>query len=791
MFDLKRRVWLPSDMQLAYQEVAPERADWFARTRLNVIDWYPQTTLNAVCVALLCLIAGRDLGLSFCAFVVALGLLPTVAVHILYHQARAGHAVDHVRVLWGRAVISTANAAVWSGLFGWALATTNGLIMAAVLALALYRMMMTALICFSIPFVGTLNLFLLSCGIGAGLIVSGGWAGFAIAAIVALAGHSFYSVSFNLYYMFATRRLRTRTLREANETVHLLLSDFDENSSDWLWQTDKDGNYVEPSVRFAQAAGVLPSELAKLRIGHMAHHGTELRKLYGYVRAGEAFRDHQLPVKVGEETRWWSVSGKPLNDSEGQIIGYRGFASDVTLARQAEERISHMAHYDVLTGLGNRAMFSVELDRRLSRLSPEVECQHRDKRHVAVLYVDLDHFKTINDGYGHGIGDQLLAIAAQRIAGQIAGKGIAARLGGDEFAVILTGISDSQSVIAIGQAIVDAVSAPMEIERLRLEIGASVGIAFAPGDADTRDNLLRCADLALYHAKEQGRGCLSVYDRDMHEAMQERRQMTSDLRLAISRGELALHYQPLIEIKTGEVQGYEALLRWQHPTLGAISPADFIPIAEETGLIVPIGEWVIRTGLDELASWPEHLSMAINLSPIQIRSDNLIPVLIQSLASSGVAPPRVELEITESVLLHDSEDNVAVLHRLREMGLRIALDDFGTGYSSLNYLRSFPFDKIKIDRTFVDSLNDRPENQAIVDAVVGLAANLNMGTTAEGVESLLQLEELKRNGCVQAQGFLFDRAQPSHLLPFERVKKCLKLGSQTPAAPKKARLASG
>ena len=232
-------------------------------------------------------------------------------------------------------------------------------------------------------------------------------------------------------------------------------------------------------------------------------------------------------------------------------------------------------------------------------------------------------------------------------------------------------------------------------------------------------------------------------------------------------------------------------MRWQHPTLGAISPADFIPIAEETGLIIPIGEWVIRTGLDELASWPEHLSMAINLSPIQIRSDNLIPVLIQSLASSGVAPPRVELEITESVLLHDSEDNVAVLHRLREMGLRIALDDFGTGYSSLNYLRSFPFDKIKIDRTFVDSLNDRPENQAIVDAVVGLAANLNMGTTAEGVESLLQLEELKRNGCVQAQGFLFDRAQPSHLLPFERVKKCLKLGSQTPAAPKKARLASG
>ncbi len=774
MLNFKGRHWLPSDMRLAEQEVAPERADWFARTRLNVLDWYPQSTLNLVCVALLCMTAGLDLGLRFCLATIVLGLTPTLGVIYLYRRFRRALPIDHVRILRGRAILAVLNTLGWAIVFGWALAHTSGFIFAAVLALAFYRMVMTALICFSIPFVGTLNLFLLSCGIGAGLAANGGWAGLAIAAIVALTAHSFYSVNFNLYYMFATRRLRTRTLREANETVQLLLSDFDENSSDWLWQTNLDGQFAEPSLRFAQAAGLTQNVLARLQFGELAHHGTELRKLENLIRTGEAFRDHLLSVHVNEETRWWSVSGKPLLGQAGEVIGYRGFASDVTIARQAEERISHMAHYDMLTGLGNRAMFSAELDRRLARFSQEGSGKTVELRHVAVLYVDLDHFKIINDGYGHGIGDQVLSIAAQRIASQIAGKGIAARLGGDEFAVIVSGMAESQSVIALGQAIVDAVCAPMTIDRLSLEVGASVGVAFAPGDADTRDQLLRCADLALYHAKEQGRGCLSVYDREMHEAMQERRQLTSDLRLALSRGELALHYQPLIEIKTGTVQGYEALLRWQHPTMGAISPADFIPIAEETGLIVPIGEWVIRTGLEELATWPEPLSMAINLSPIQVRSDNLFPVLVQALAASGVAPSRVELEITESVLLHDSIENVAVLHRLRAMGLRIALDDFGTGYSSLNYLRSFPFDKIKIDRTFVDSITERPENQAIVDAVIGLAANLNMGTTAEGVENTLQLEELKRNGCLQAQGFLFDRAQPAHALPIKRLERAAK-----------------
>ncbi len=752
--------WLPSDMKLADQEVAPGREDWFARTRLNVIDWYPQLPMNLVCLALLCMSSWEQLGLSFCVAAMMIGPLPTLSVSLLYRQAKRAAPVNHVRVLRARSIIAVINAATWAGLLGWALSRLQGWPLAAVFALALYRLMMTGLVCFSVPFIGTLAMAILVSGIGGGLIVNGGWAGAVAAIVVALFAHSLYSVQFNLYYMFATRRLRTRTLREANETVHLLLNDYDENSSDWLWQTDADGNFVEPSRRFAEASGLSSEALAAKRIGHLAAHGAELRKLYTHIREAKAFREHALPVTVGGAQRWWSISGRPLFDANGDIAGYRGFASDITDAKAAEERIAYMAHYDMLTGLGNRAMFTRELERSLSRL--------RGDAILAVLYVDLDHFKSVNDGYGHGVGDQVLAHAARLIEAELGPHDIAARLGGDEFAVILTRLDQAEHALDVAQRIVDSVCEPMQLDRLHLQVGVSVGIAFGPGDADASEQLLRCADLALYHAKEQGRGCASVYDRDMHEAMQDRRQLTSDLRLAVSRGELELYYQPLVEVQTGITQGYEALLRWHHPVRGMVSPADFIPIAEETGLIVSIGEWVIRAGLDELATWPEHLSLAVNLSPVQIRSDNLIAVVVQALGASGVDPKRFELEITESVLLHDSEENAAILHKLRDLGVRIALDDFGTGYSSLNYLRSFPFDKIKIDRSFVDQLKDRPENQAIVDAVVGLANNLSMATTAEGVENEEQLDELRRNGCVQSQGFYFQKPLPASALSVDR-----------------------
>ncbi len=758
----KLKAWLPSDMKLADQHVEAGREQWFARTRLNVIDWYPQAALNLICMGLLIFAAGHQLGMVFCIVAAFVSPLPTIGVGLLYDRMRSIAEPDHVKILKHRSNLVVVNALVWACLFGWAISAASGWPLIAVLALALYRLVLTGQMCLSIPYHGTLAMAILAAGAGAGMIVGGGWAGAIGAVIVALMAHSLYSIVFNLYYMFATRRLRTRTLREANETVQILLSDYDENASDWLWHSDENGYFVDPSRRFADAAGMSQGDLAKLRIGNLAEHAPELHKLYAMVKNEHSFRNHRLKVTINGETRWWATSGKPLRDASGKMIGYRGFASDVTEVRAAEEQISYMAHYDILTGLGNRAMFSHELHRALER--------RRDDEVVAVLYVDLDHFKSVNDGFGHGIGDQVLATAARRIEAELGQRDVAARLGGDEFSVVVPRAISTDDVLKLAQKIVDSICQPMQLDRLTLQIGCSVGVAFGPHDAGSPEALLRCADLALYHAKEQGRGCLSAYDRDMHEAMQDRRQLTSDLRLAVNRGELELYYQPLVEVKTGKTQGYEALLRWNHPERGLVSPADFIPIAEETGLIVPIGEWVIRTGLDELARWPDHLSLAVNLSPVQIRSENLLPLLVQALATTGVDPGRFELEITESVLLHDSDDNVATLHKLKALGLRIALDDFGTGYSSLNYLRCFPFDKIKIDRSFVDQLKDRPENQAIVDAVVGLANNLHMATTAEGVECEEQLEELKRNGCVQAQGFYFQRPRPAEALSITRIE---------------------
>lgn len=764
MSQLKKRAWLPSDMRLAEQDVAPERADWFARTRLNVIDWYPQTMLNLVCVGLMSLLAGPDLGLGFCVAVLVFGLTPTIGVHVLYWRARKAPSIDHVKVLRGRAALAVVNALGWAIVLGWALAITNGFVFAAILALSLYRLMMTGVICFSIPFVGTLNLFLLTCGIGAGLIVNGGWAGLAISVVVALAAHSFYSVSFNLYYMFATRRLRTRTLREANETVELLLHDYDQQGSDWLWETDATGKIVSPSPRFADATGICSAELAGTELSSLFIEGGNRDALCTAVAKSEAIRNLEVGLmQSGEKPVWWSVSGRPLLNSQGALIGYRGFAADISATKESEAKVTHLALFDQLTGLPNRAQFTNALKRALTK--------RRHKSQVAVLFVDLDHFKSVNDGYGHIIGDNVLELAARRIEACLGVKDLAARLGGDEFAIVLPNVECKTSAINLANKLVEAMEQGMDVDRLQLSVGCSVGIAFAPDDAERFDHLLRNADLALYHSKDRGRACVSIYDRDMHEAMQHRRQLETDLRAALGRGELELYYQPLVSIEDRMIQGYEALLRWNHPKNGLVSPADFIPVAEETGLIVPIGEWVIRTALEELKYWPEQLSVAVNLSPIQIRNDNLLPTLISALATSGVNPRRLEMEITESVLLHDSEENVAILHKIRDLGVKISLDDFGTGYSSLNYLRSFPFDKIKIDRSFVDGLETRPDCQAIVDAVVGLAANLEMATTAEGVESDAQLEELKRNGCKQAQGYLFSRAVPASALPYDRPAK--------------------
>ena len=576
-----------------------------------------------------------------------------------------------------------------------------------------------------------------------------------MAAILACSGFVFlHWAVFNLHFLFATRRLRTRRLREASETIQLLLNQYDEDGSDWLFECDEGGRILRPNARFCKAAARSAEELNGMRLSLLFDDCPERDELRVLGEKEDNFRGLVIPLTIEGESCWWSISARPIYDSEGNLDCWRGFMADISRSRRAEAKVTYMAHYDVLTNLPNRSLFNTTLRRAFDR-------QDHDQI-LGILYVDLDHFKAINDTHGHAIGDTVLAEAGRRIEQAVGNSNMVARLGGDEFAVLLDRLADRQEALGIAQAIVSAMDDPIEIDGQvqPLPIGASVGVAFAPDNGLTGEDVLKAADLALYDAKSRGRSGASVFDPGMQQEVQDRRALELDLRAALSRGELEVQYQPLKDAATTETVGYEALLRWHHPERGDVSPAVFIPIAEETGQIMAIGSWVLREALNEAANWPEHLTVSVNLSPAQMRDEGLLNTIVGALAASGVAPQRLELEITESLLMQDNDENIELLHRIRDIGVQIALDDFGTGYSSLNYLRSFPFDRIKIDRCFVRDIANKEDSDAIVNAVVGLAGKLKMRTTAEGVEHSEQLERIRATGCTSVQGFLFDHARP-------------------------------
>jgi diguanylate cyclase (GGDEF)-like protein/PAS domain S-box-containing protein len=434
--------------------------------------------------------------------------------------------------------------------------------------------------------------------------------------------------------------------------------------------------------------------------------------------------------------------------------GYLVAMVDITERRKAEARIAYMAHHDGLTNLANRELYQDRLKQALEQSQP-------GNKRVAVLCVDLDLFKNVNDSFGHPIGDRLLRLVADRLRSQVVGNNLAARLGGDEFAVILASDVSPNEASDFADRLIKILSAGYDIDGVEVVIGASIGIALSPGDGDTSEELMRNADMALYQAKADGGGVHHFFEREMDLQAQKRRDLELDLRRAFANGEFELHYQPLVDIAADRISGFESLLRWRHPEKGMISPADFIPVAEDIGLIVSLGEWVLREACTEAVKWPADVKVAVNLSPVQFRSRNLVQVVISALAHSGLSPTRLELEITESLFLAETEANLAILHQLRELGVSISMDDFGTGYSSLSYLRSFPFDKIKIDRSFVKDLAQRSDCVAIVRAISGLGRSLNITTTAEGVETTDQLDWLRAEGCNEVQGFLFSAAKPA------------------------------
>jgi diguanylate cyclase (GGDEF)-like protein len=446
---------------------------------------------------------------------------------------------------------------------------------------------------------------------------------------------------------------------------------------------------------------------------------------------------------------WIQVLYRPLSHGGGWVATLE----DITERRRTEERITHLAHYDVLTDLPNRALFQERLKLELAQI--------REGEQLAVIYIDIDEFKSVNDTLGHLIGDELLKSVAVSLGGCITASDFVVRLGGDEFAVVQTAIKDQQDVTDLVTRIYRAIRVPYECLGHQVTTDASIGIALAPLHGGDLNQLLKNADLAMYAAKAAGRRTYRFFEPEMDARVKARRVLETDLRQAIKEGGLELHYQPFVNLRDDKITGCEALLRWRHPERGMIPPSEFIPVAEETGLISELGKWVLMTACAEAATWPDTIKLAVNVSPIQFRDDTFALKVVAALATSGLLASRLELEITEAVLIRDDEAALAILHQLRAAGVRIALDDFGTGYSSLSYLQRFPFDKIKIDRCFIGDIAEPGGSSSIVQAVVSIAVARDITTTAEGVETEQQRDLLRTIGCTEMQGYLFSPAKPA------------------------------
>jgi diguanylate cyclase (GGDEF)-like protein len=471
-----------------------------------------------------------------------------------------------------------------------------------------------------------------------------------------------------------------------------------------------------------------------------------------------------INVVENPDGRWIQIANQPLADG-----GWVTTLEDVTERRRIDERITHLAHFDALTDLPNRVLFQERLEGALQRIV--------DGEQVALLYIDIDEFKSVNDSLGHRIGDELLKSVAAGLRDCLVETDIVARLGGDEFAVVHTAVKRPEDIMALVTRIYQSIRQPRECLGHVLTTDASIGIALASRDGIDMEQLLTNADLAMYSAKTAGRRTYRFFEPEMDVRVKARHSLEIDLRQAIIEGGFEVYYQPIVNLQSNRVSGCEALLRWHHPQRGMISPAEFIPIAEETGLINQLGEWVLTTACMEAATWPDNIKIAVNVSPVQFRSGALALKVAAALAISGLSAVRLELEITEAVLIRDDEAALAILHQLRTLGVRIALDDFGTGYSSLSYLQRFPFDKIKIDRCFIKDIAEPSGAPCIVQAVVSIATTRHMTTTAEGVETERQRETLRELGCTEMQGYLFSPAKPA-----AELKRLFLSRSKKPAA---------
>ena len=602
---------------------------------------------------------------------------------------------------------------------------------------------------------------------------AGHW-NFAIASAIYTLG--IVSGSMRLARIHLTARIAEAGISEKDEVVSLLLREHEENDGDWLWHVDVNRKIRSASARFAFAMGRDAKSLegqsfVRLIAGEAPPHSgptqDALRAVVEHLKKRESFSDLLVHAQLPDGPRWWQLSGTPIRDDSGSYIGFRGVGSDVTEQRDRDQKIAYLARYDTLTGLPNRLMLT-------EALADALRYSEKWKTRCAFLMIDLDRFKAVNDSLGHQVGDRLLAKVSQRLAAVLSDNEQCGRLGGDEFAVVIRDAGELGKVDRVAEAVITTLSQPYTVDHHTLYIGASIGSAVGPRDGSSVETLMRNADLALYRAKDEGGNGHFSYIPSLHANAEERRVLEVSLRKAIGKNEMQLNFQPVVDANNEDVVSFEALLRWNSAEHGSVSPVKFIPLAEDTRLIVPIGNWVLREACREAVDWPQDIKIAVNVSGEQLLEPGFSQEVVRALADTGLPARRLEVEVTESVFLRDGRTARQTLEEILALGCSVALDDFGTGYSSLGYLRSLRFSTIKVDRSFVSgAAQGSQESLAIINAVVAMANSLQMTTTAEGVEDKEQAKMIRELGCTKIQGYYFGRpmeaAEVRKLLKRERA----------------------
>ncbi len=630
----------------------------------------------------------------------------------------------------------------WSFLTVW---TAMGLLMAGS-ALLLYAMPLATVIFISVICLAGIAKFVLA----GQLLMAGAIATYGITIGAACVANA------KSYLQF---RFSEEGSDEQGEVVSLLLREFEESSADWLWQLNSSRRVVHASSRLAAALGREPEDiegraLVELFAGDAWETGnlpSSLHDLAEKLKRRESFSNMIVRVSINGTGRWWELSASPKLDENGAFLGFRGVASDVTEKRESSEKIAHMARFDTLTGLPNRLQVN-------EALAKSLENAQQWRGRCGFMMIDLDRFKSVNDTLGHLVGDRLLAHVSQRLTSLMSDNELCGRLGGDEFAVVVRDASDRSYVERLANKIIESLSRPYLVDQHKLYIGASIGTATGPRDGQTVEMLMRNSDLALYRSKDGGGGQAKAYEPRLHVYAEERRVMEIALRDALDNKEFSLNYQPVVSAGTDGVVGFEALLRWHNPHFGHVSPAKFIPIAEEARLIYQIGEWVLQQACQEAMKWPGSVKVAVNVSADQLTNPSFITSVVSALQDSGLAPQRLEIEVTESIFLHEGTGAVDTLEEILALGIGLSLDDFGTGYSSLGYLRKTRFSTIKVDRSFVQgAAKNVAESLAIIRAVVAMADSLGMQTTAEGAETQEEVDMIKSLGCTKIQGYFYGR----------------------------------